>query len=341
MTRWIAIVTVLSTLVLSACGGATTTPAPTWPNTLTKVTPLEGTSAGGTQVTLRGTGFTDPTFELQRILFGEEPAESWEIVDDTTIRCVAPPGALGSTVITLWGDDEETPLLTGGFRYVALTLYVADGAASTQPNLYRVDLDTGRPILVGSIGYPIAALATRPDGVIFAVEDGALRRLIRIDPSSGAGRPVALLRDQAGGIPDLVDVTFVGNRLIGQTPAGHLVEIDLGIGTVSLLDPSPQPGIGSGVASQADGTVVLTPDPGEPIYTYDPDTGESTEGPPLEVDAPEAFEAIAVLDDFVYGVRVDPDGIEPPLLVRMNPYTGEVEVLGPLPPDVASVTNDF
>ncbi len=64
---------------------------------LTKVAPNTGGSAGGTSVTLTGSGFTGAT----AVKFGDVAATSFKVDSNTQITAVAPAGTLGATDVTV------------------------------------------------------------------------------------------------------------------------------------------------------------------------------------------------------------------------------------------------
>ncbi len=61
---------------------------------VTSLTPLSGPSAGGTAVTLTGTGFTGTT----AVSFGSQPANSFTVSSDTQIVATAPANVAGLAV---------------------------------------------------------------------------------------------------------------------------------------------------------------------------------------------------------------------------------------------------
>ncbi len=323
-------------IALCSCGGGDG--APFFGDTLVDVLPMEGTTAGGTLVILKGTGFT--TLPINVILFGEEPAEGWEIIDDTTIECVSPPGPLGSTVITLRDTDDEL-LLTGGYRYVALTLYVAGGALAPTTDLFRVDLDSKFPNLVGPIGFPVTSLATRNDGTLFGVEDGPLRRLIQIDPNLGTGSAIALLRDASDQPVDIRDLAFLGSRLLGRTAAGAIVEIDMTLGLVTFLPPPTGPVPGPGICVRdTDLAHLAGASIGDPMHSWIPSSNAALALPPLTSINVLTIDALEFFDGTVYGVELNTSTTASTLL-RINPFVGTVEIVTPLPPGIEAVTKDL
>lgn len=63
--------------------------------TITGLSPASGPTAGGTTVTITGTGFTGAT----AVQFGGAPADSFSVVSDTSITATSPAGAAGSVSV--------------------------------------------------------------------------------------------------------------------------------------------------------------------------------------------------------------------------------------------------
>jgi len=75
--------------------------------TITSISPAQGPTAGGTTVTITGTGFTGAT----AVNFGSTAATSFTVVNDTTITAVSPAGANGVvriSVVTPLGTTADT-----------------------------------------------------------------------------------------------------------------------------------------------------------------------------------------------------------------------------------------
>ncbi|HXX89182.1 MAG TPA: IPT/TIG domain-containing protein, partial [Acidimicrobiales bacterium] len=73
--------------------GSATTPAPT----VSSLSPASGPSAGGTAVTITGTGFGGAT----QVLFGTAAASAFSVTSATSITATAPPGSAGSVDVTV------------------------------------------------------------------------------------------------------------------------------------------------------------------------------------------------------------------------------------------------
>lgn len=86
-------------------------PAPT----VDDATPVNGTIAGGTTVTITGTGFqTDATVDFDGVNGTVVAVDS-----DTQIRVLTPPHAAGLTSITVTNTDAQSGTLVDGFEYIS------------------------------------------------------------------------------------------------------------------------------------------------------------------------------------------------------------------------------
>lgn len=330
--------------VLQACGGGGGAPADNaFPQTLTDVSPASGTTAGGTEITLSGTGFLDPLHTIRQIRFGAVEAGTWQILSDETIVVESPPGVVGPTVISLLGDNASSPdgvLLSQGFTYVAPLLYVAQDSAAVDPRLYTVDLTTGATGIVGSIGYAIRCMAMGPDGMLYAVEEGSFERLIRINPLSGEGTVIAAVRDAVTELPvDLVDATFLDGRLICRTAGTELVEIDLLLGDVHPFATVSGLAAGGAVAASGVDSLYVVPGPDtDQLYLYDVGAGTTSGGAALAQTL--GIQALAFSNAKLYGLVPDLAMILPPTLFAIDPLTGALLPLAELPAASRAVARD-
>jgi len=83
------------------------------------VSPATGSTVGGTAVTVSGGWFTGAT----SVLFGSVPAQSFTVVDDTTIVAITPAGSAGAPVNVRVVSPGGTSAVGSGdaFTYVAPT----------------------------------------------------------------------------------------------------------------------------------------------------------------------------------------------------------------------------
>ena len=89
-----------------------TAPAPTF----TSISPTSGTTAGGTAVTITGTGFTGAT----AVTIGGATATSLSVVSDTEITATTPAGTAGTANVVITAPGG-TLTETGAFTFTATT----------------------------------------------------------------------------------------------------------------------------------------------------------------------------------------------------------------------------
>ncbi|MDF1699642.1 MAG: IPT/TIG domain-containing protein, partial [Planctomycetota bacterium] len=324
-----------------ACGGGggSGEAGPAYVQTLTSVTPAEGSTAGGTQLTLHGRGFTSTANRILGVRLGDNLAPVWEIVDDSTIRLTTPAGPVGQVTIWLLGEESERldgAILARGFQYVAPTMLVAEGAGAPNPKLYRVDLQTGAVQTVGAVGFPVEGMAMAPEGQIYAIESAVPPHLIRIDPVTGAGEAVALLRDgSTGGALEILDVTFLEGRLVGRTSTNVLVEIDRVTGQTTPVSTLAGSTPGGGLAADR-GVVFLAPeDDPSALEAWIPDSDLAGRSQNLTPGA--VLEALAASGGSLYGIDGDPESSTGVDLFEIDPVTGRVVAVAVLPPQAGAV----
>ena len=79
------------------------------------IAPVSGPTSGGIVVTVMGTGFTNAT----AVTFGESPAESFTVINDSTITAISPPHSAGIVDITIAVGDQVSAASSGSaFTFV-------------------------------------------------------------------------------------------------------------------------------------------------------------------------------------------------------------------------------
>jgi hypothetical protein len=118
------------------------------PPTIATISPIDGTSLGGTLVTVRGTGFLNDAAGTIVVRFGDRLATAVGVFDDGRLTCRAPSGTAGTSVtLTLTSANGSTQLVDG-YRYHARpTLTAVTPASGTSLGGSRVTL-TGTGFLV-------------------------------------------------------------------------------------------------------------------------------------------------------------------------------------------------
>ena len=108
-----SLVFVATLALLAACGGSSGGGDGPAAPTLTAIAPMQGSTAGGTAVTLTGTHFTTGT----TVTFGGTPATAVVVVNETTVTCLTPAGA--GTVDCAITVSGNTATLAASFTYFA------------------------------------------------------------------------------------------------------------------------------------------------------------------------------------------------------------------------------
>ena len=107
----------LLALLLTGCGGGTTTPnSPSNPApTVTLTTPNSGTTGGGTAVTINGTGFLTGV----TVSFGVTAATGVTLVNSTSITATTPAHAAGAVSVVATNADAQSGTMTSAYTYLA------------------------------------------------------------------------------------------------------------------------------------------------------------------------------------------------------------------------------
>ena len=88
---------------------------PAGPPTVSGVSPAQGPLAGGTAVTITGTGFTGAS----AVAFGANPATTFSVISPTSISATAPAGSAGTVHVTVTnGIGTSSPVAADQFTYV-------------------------------------------------------------------------------------------------------------------------------------------------------------------------------------------------------------------------------
>lgn len=133
-----------TTASTTTTSSTTTTTAPPAPPTLSSLSRTFGSQAGGTQVTIFGSGFTaDAT-----VTFGDNTADDIVVVDATKITVDTPAGTAGETVDVTVTQTSGSDTLTNAFLYTgssgstSSTTSTSGSAGGSASNLEPiVDLD--------------------------------------------------------------------------------------------------------------------------------------------------------------------------------------------------------
>jgi hypothetical protein len=106
----------IGAVVVAGCGGSPSAPSARAPQ-VAGISPSQGSSFGGTSVTLTGSNFTAPA----TVLIGGAPATNVVVVDAATIRAVTAAHAAGTVDVTV-ATGSVSGTLRGSFTYMTPTV---------------------------------------------------------------------------------------------------------------------------------------------------------------------------------------------------------------------------
>ncbi len=131
--------------------GAPPSPAPT----VSAVSPNAGTTAGGTSVTLTGTGFVSGA----TVRFDGTLASNVNVASSTSLTATTPAHAAGAVNVTVTNPDNQSATLTGGYTYntpppaaptiTSVTPNSGSTAGGTSVTLTGTNFTTGATVTFG------------------------------------------------------------------------------------------------------------------------------------------------------------------------------------------------
>jgi hypothetical protein len=105
------------TIAIAACAFITACTTKGGPVKVESVDPPQGTTAGGDEISIVGSGF-QPGKTQAEVKFGRRKAETVTIASTGKIRVVTPPNDKGPVDVQVMFDDGSTFKIANGFRYV-------------------------------------------------------------------------------------------------------------------------------------------------------------------------------------------------------------------------------
>lgn len=164
------------------------------PRVVAGVRPVKGPQAGGTKVTITGSGFADGA----TVTFGRNPARRVVVESSTRITAVTPAGRLGDVAVGVRNPGLPVALLEGGFTYVAAPTITAVKPA-------RGPVEGGTKVTITGTGFGPDAVVGVGDVVIEdakVVDESTIRIVmppaaepIKVDVSvTNPGEPRALAK---------------------------------------------------------------------------------------------------------------------------------------------------
>lgn len=208
------------------------------------VTPASGPPAGGTPVSISGTGF-DPGAEVR---FGTEPATAVVVTGSNVVTAQTPPGPSGVVDVTVTNPDQETSTLENGFEYMSPA--VAD--------LVLIMTDGADPIEAGdSLIYSFVVLNNGPsEAPAVVVQDVLPNDLTLLSTSGCAEDPSGVPACSLGAIPSGSSSSF-SITAASSTDSAATVTNTATVASASVDDPD----FTNNVASE---TTTVNPPPAAP-----------------------------------------------------------------------------
>jgi hypothetical protein len=137
------------------------------PRIVAAIRPARGPAAGGTRVTITGSGFANGA----SVSIGGAPARKVDVVSPTRITAVAPPGRIGPADVAVRNPGVPAAILSDGFRYVE-----APALDDLRPR--RGPLEGGTEVTLTGSGFADDAVVTFGDVTlddITVVDEGTIR----------------------------------------------------------------------------------------------------------------------------------------------------------------------
>lgn len=173
---------------------------------VTSIEPAHGPLAGGTAVTIQGHGFVAPLM----VTFGETPAASVQLVNETTLQLTTPPGAGGANAAVRVVADGIEATGSASLHYDDETPPVVSGAA-TGPASANGEWFTGATQVAWTIVDPETAIVSTSGCEPVTITEDTAGRTFTCSATSEGGTSTASVTVKRDATPATARV---------QTPAG-------------------------------------------------------------------------------------------------------------------------
>ena len=180
------------------------------PPVIDSIEPSQGDVDGGTEVTIRGSGF-QPGLRVQ---FGQKFATTVHYVDSGRVDVLTPANAEGSVLVAVINPDDERDVVENGFTYVSCALPFVTGGAED------------RGVMRGqSVTFAVTAEGAEPimyqwyeqrDGDWRAI-DGATSSSLEVTPEETTSYQLRLSNGCAT-VTETIRVTVCGAAVATATP---------------------------------------------------------------------------------------------------------------------------
>lgn len=217
---------VLACAALGAgCNDSGTSPSPIPPSvTIAAIAPVSGPAAGGTAVTITGSGFESGA----GVAFAGTAATAIVVVSGTTITCATPAGAAGPAAFTVTNPSGGSATEPNGFTYLSGP---APAPALTGIAPASGPVQGGVSVTLTGSGFQTGATVTIGGAACTAVTVATAGRVICTTPAGGApGQATVVLTN-----PDTQNASLVNGYLYLASGA---LDPGFGAGGVLTVDPS-------------------------------------------------------------------------------------------------------
>jgi hypothetical protein len=225
------------------------------PPALTSVAPSQGLAAGGTTVTLGGSGFVAPV----TVSFGAAAATVVS-VSPSAVTVVTPTHAAGAVAVAITNADTQTSTLPSGFTYTAAPVIPppsltgatpASGptAGGTTVALSGADFDAGASVTFGGVA---AAVVSRTASTLTVTAPAHGAGAVSVVVTNGTGQSATLVAGYAYVAPPTI--TSV-SPISGPVSGGTNVTI---AGTGFVTGPAGSQVTVGGAAATVTGRTTLT-----------------------------------------------------------------------------------
>lgn len=216
--------------------------------TVTSITPATGPLAGGTAVTITGTGFQAGA----TVRFGANAATGVTVVSATSITATSPAGAAGAVGVTVTNPDAQTATLAGAFTYAAAaaptvtSIAPSSGALAggTSVTITGTGFQTGATVKFGTasatavvVASATSITATSPAGAAGAVNVVVTNPDAQVGTLTGGFTYTNVVKGDANGdgAVTVADVFYLINNLFAGGPAPVSGDAN-GDGAVTVAD---------------------------------------------------------------------------------------------------------
>ncbi len=222
--------------------------------TVTSITPNTGTTAGGTSVTIAGTGFVAGA----TVSLGGTAATTVNVVSSTSITATTPAHAAGAVTVVVTNTDAQSGTLTNGYTYTTSTgggpiTFVQVKAATPQTNSASVAVTYPVAQTLGNLNIVAVGWNDTTSTVTGVTDSQNNTYVLAIGPTTGTGlrQSIYYAKNIAAGT-NTVTVTF--------SQAAVFVDVRVleysGLDTVNPFDKAAG-AVGSGTTASS-GAVTTT-----------------------------------------------------------------------------------